>query len=126
MPIFVETQSGNTVIALDVEPDDTIESVKRKITDEVGIPVDQQGLTFEDGVYAGMTLKDEHTLKDYNIQGKATLYLNPIPRMKRDSGGFSGASIFRKDFTSPAAGGILSTTRSWLSLKQTVFRFRND
>lgn len=87
MPIFVKTETGNTVIALDVEPDDTTEIVKRKITDEVGIPVDQQWLTFEDGVYAGKTLKDKHTLKDYNIQEKATLYLNPISRMKKDSGG---------------------------------------
>ena len=102
MPIFVKTGTGNTVIALDVEPDDTTEIVKRKITDEVGIPVDRQRLTFEDGVYAGKILKDEHTLKDYNIQGKATLYLNS----KKDS------SIFRKDCTSPAAGSILSTTRS--------------
>lgn len=106
MPIFVETGTGNTVITLDVEPDDTTEIVKRKITDELGIPVDRQWLTFEDGVYAWKTLKDEHTLKDYNVQGKATLYLNSIPRMKKYS------SIFREDFTSPAAGGILSTTRS--------------
>lgn len=112
MLIFVTTQAGNTVIALDVEPEDTTESVKRKITDEVGIPLDQQWLTFEDqalkdvllkynfrnvrrntlaestdSVYARKTLTDEHTLKDYNIQGKTTLYLIPIPQMKKDSGG---------------------------------------
>lgn len=112
MLIFVTTQAGNTVIALDVEPEDTTESVKRKITDEVGIPLDQQWLTFEDqalkdvllkynfrnvrrnmlaestdSVYARRTLKDERTLKDYNIQGKTTLYLIPIPQMKKDSGG---------------------------------------
>ena len=106
MPIFVETQAGNTVIALDVEPDDTTESVKRKITDEVGTPVDQQWLTFEDLTLkyalpkytfenverntlacARKTLKDGHTLKDYNIQGKATLNMIPIPQMKKDSGG---------------------------------------
>lgn len=113
MPIFVKTGTGNTVIALDVEPDDTTEIVKRKITDEVGTPVDRQCLTFEDGVYAGKTLKDEHTLKDYNIQGKATLYLNSIPRMKKMEMLINeDSSVFRKDFTSPAAGGIITTTRS--------------
>lgn len=39
--------------------------------DEVGIPVDQQELTF-----AGRTIEDGCTLKDYNIQSGSTLQLS--------------------------------------------------
>ena len=44
----MKTQTGKTVITLYVEPEDVIESVKRKIADEIGISVDQQRLTLED------------------------------------------------------------------------------
>lgn len=106
MRIFVKTKAGNTVIILHVEPEDTIHSVKRKITDEVGIPVHRQRITFEDEtllktkhlpkdtfefvkknisvkstgvVNAEKTLQDEHTLEDYNIQRESILWLYLIP-----------------------------------------------
>ena len=88
MIIFIKTQTGKTVITLDVEPEDTIQNVKRKIADELGIPVDQQRLTFEDktfeddDVYAGTylilsveELTDDRTLKDYDIQAGSTIHL---------------------------------------------------
>ena len=88
MRIFVKTQTGKTVITLDVEPEDTIQNVKRKIADEVGIPADQQRLTFEgktledDAVYPGADLllidkelTDDRTLKYYDIQAGSTIHL---------------------------------------------------
>ena len=101
MRIFVKTQTRNTVITLDVKPEDTIQNVKRKIADEVGIPVDRQGLTFQDKtlefdddgevlpedtlenvknqpdrqhvILNDQELADDRTLKYYHIQAGSTL-----------------------------------------------------
>ena len=58
MQIFIKTLTGK-VITLDMEPFDSIESVKAKIQDIVGTPPDQQKLTF-----AGEVLEDGRTLSD--------------------------------------------------------------
>jgi hypothetical protein len=69
MTLYVTTPSDG-VIALDVEPSDSIENVKTKIEDQIFVKPDQQWLRF------GRTLlEDGRTLSDYSIKKNDTIRL---------------------------------------------------
>ena len=61
------------IITLWVERDDTTETIKLKIQEKEGIPIDQQQLMFGEE-----QLKDGYTLRDYKIEDDSTLCLRNI------------------------------------------------
>lgn len=69
MLILVKTPGGRT-IDLEVEPSNTIGTIKAKIHDREGISPDRQQLSF-----TGNVLNDGFTLSEYNIQEQSTLFL---------------------------------------------------
>lgn len=75
MQIFVKKPEGKTV-TLNVESDEMISSVKRKLEEKERIPSDKQ--TF---IYAGKQLHNLCTLADYNILKDSTLLLVFLPRI---------------------------------------------
>ena len=79
MQIFAKLLPTGKTITLDVEPSDTIDSVKQKIDHKEGLQWDQQrliydGRQFEDGRTL-IELEDGRTLSDYNIGMESTLVM---------------------------------------------------
>ncbi len=85
MQVFVKTLQGST-ITVDVNPSDTIDAVKQKISLKENLPVGEQRL-----IYGGKQLDETRTLADYNIAESATLHL--LMRLK------GGMQVFVKTLT---------------------------
>ncbi|XP_065891206.1 uncharacterized protein [Dysidea avara] len=86
MLIFVRHETWT--LFLDVEPSDTIKSVKDKIQDKEGIPPDEVLIL----IFRGQYLEDEQTLFDYGVTKETTLRL----KIKMSSRGYQ---IFVKTLT---------------------------
>uniref|UniRef100_A0A2M4B035 Putative ubiquitin n=1 Tax=Anopheles triannulatus TaxID=58253 RepID=A0A2M4B035_9DIPT len=69
MQIFVRMLTGKT-IAIDTEPESTVESVKKQIDEREEIPPNQQRM-----IFAGKQLEDGRTLEEYSIIKGSTIHL---------------------------------------------------
>ena len=79
MQIFIQTLGGK-MITLEVEPTDTLFSVKEKIHSIRGIPSEIQRLDFNGRILSfgrGRDEADDRTLSEYNVQKETTLFLHP-------------------------------------------------
>ena len=69
MNIYVKLHTGK-LLTLQVEPNDSIESVMNKIHEREGIPSDEQRL-----IFIGKQLQKEKSLSDCDIQDYCSLFL---------------------------------------------------
>ena len=69
MQVFVKTLTGKT-ITVDVEPDESVESLKAKIQEKEGVSPDQQRI-----IFGGKQLDSLKSLSDYDIDDDSTLHL---------------------------------------------------
>ena len=67
--IFIKTLQGKS-ITLSIADEDTIESVKQKIFEKEGIPIDQQRLVFN-----GKQLEDNQTIGSYGLEDSSSVHL---------------------------------------------------
>lgn len=68
MQIFVQTKAGKCTAVM-VQPSDTIEHIKTKVKEEVGLPPDEQFILSLNG----KLLEDGCTASSYNMQSGSTL-----------------------------------------------------
>jgi len=70
MQIFVRTVKGGRVIPLEVESEDSVQTLKCRLQELVGVPSAEQRLKLK-----GKDLDDTSSLMDCKIKNKATLFL---------------------------------------------------
>ena len=75
--IFVKTMTGKTA-TVEVESEETVDKVKKKIQLKEKIPPERQWLVFDQQL-----LEDGHPLSEYDVENESTLFLvvlkNPMP-----------------------------------------------
>ena len=68
--LFIKSLTGSVMDLRDLKPNDTIETVKRKIEIQSGIPIGEQRL-----IVGGRELENGRKISDYKIKDGSTLHL---------------------------------------------------
>lgn len=69
MQLFVKTLTGKTV-TVDVEPGDSVETLKHKIQEKEGVPPEEQRI-----IFGGKQLQGEKTIADFELEEGNTIHL---------------------------------------------------
>ena len=67
---IISVRDGYLAILNDLNPDDTVETIKKKIQSKTGIPSDRLYL-----MYGGKELENGRKISDYNIKDKDTIHM---------------------------------------------------
>ena len=74
LQVFVKTFAGKT-LTVEVEPDESVESLKNKLQSKEGIPPNQQRILF-----GGKQLDSKKSISDYGIEDESTM--NMVLRLR--------------------------------------------
>ena len=67
--VYITNNIGD-ILSLTVQPSESIEDIKKMITEEINIPFEQQYLSFNE-----VELENQFSLSDYNIKSGSTIHL---------------------------------------------------